>query len=83
VADILRGIHDSLADPALGLLKRVGRDGDVAIIGGVARQGGMVAALRAKLRVRVYRVEQPEFTTALGAALLGRQRFLKSAATAV
>jgi predicted CoA-substrate-specific enzyme activase len=83
VADILRGIHDALADRALALLKRVGLDGDdVAFIGGVAQQDGMVAALRAKLGVRVHRIENPEFTTAFGAALLGRQRYLKSAVPA-
>ena len=82
VEDILRGIHDSLADRALALLKRVGLDGEVTFIGGVARQAGMVAALRAKLGVPVNVPEEPEFTTALGAALLGRQRFRKLTAPA-
>ena len=44
VENILRGIHNSLADRALSLLKRVGLDGEVTLIGGVARQAGMVAA---------------------------------------
>jgi predicted CoA-substrate-specific enzyme activase len=75
VEDILRGIHNSLADRALGLLKRVGLDGEVTLIGGVARQEGMVAALRDKLGVPVSVPETPSLTTALGAALLGLQRF--------
>jgi (R)-2-hydroxyacyl-CoA dehydratese activating ATPase len=82
VEDILRGIHDSLADRALGLLKRVGLDGEVTFIGGVARQAGMVATLRAKLGVPVNVPDAPELTTAFGAALLGLQRFRKLAATA-
>jgi predicted CoA-substrate-specific enzyme activase len=77
VENILRGIHNSLADRALSLLKRVGLDGPVAFIGGVARQEGMVVALRDKLGVPVHVPEGPEFAAALGAALLGRQRFLK------
>jgi predicted CoA-substrate-specific enzyme activase len=78
VENILRGIHNSLADRALSLLKRVGLDGPVAFIGGVARQEGMVVALRDKLGVPVHVPEGPEFAAALGAALLGRQRFLKT-----
>jgi predicted CoA-substrate-specific enzyme activase len=83
VESILRGIHDSLADRALALLKRVGLDGEVVFIGGVARQEGMVAALRAKLEVPVHVPEAPEFTTALGAALLGHRRYRKSLTVAV
>jgi len=79
VENILRGIHNSLADRALSLLKRVGLDGEVTLIGGVALQAGMVAALRDKLGVPVSVPEAPQLTTALGAALLGLQRFRKLA----
>jgi predicted CoA-substrate-specific enzyme activase len=82
VENILRGIHDSLADRALSLLKRVGLDGEVTLIGGVALQAGMVAALRAKLGVPVNVPERPQEVTALGAALLGLQRHRKLAAPA-
>ena len=82
VENILRGIHNSLADRALNLLKRVGLDGDVTFIGGVARQEGMVLALREKLGVPVHVPEAPEFTAALGAALLGLQRYRKLSAPA-
>jgi predicted CoA-substrate-specific enzyme activase len=81
VENIVRGIHDALADRALALLKRVGLDGEVTFIGGVAQQAGMVAALREKLGVPVHVPPEPQFTTALGAALLGLQRFRKMAGT--
>jgi predicted CoA-substrate-specific enzyme activase len=77
VEDILRGIHNSLADRALNLLKRVGLDGEVTLIGGVALQAGMVVALREKLGVPVNVPDMPQLTAALGAALLGLQRFRK------
>jgi len=83
VENILRGIHNSLADRALSLLKRVGMDGPVTFIGGVARQEGMVVALRDKLGVQINVPDGPEYTTALGAALLGLQRYRKTAAAAV
>jgi len=82
VESILRGIHDSLADRALNLLKRVGLDGEVTLIGGVARQAGMVAALRAKLGVPVNVPAAPQYATALGAATLGLSRHRKLAAAA-
>ena len=77
VENILRGIHNSLADRALSLLKRVGLDAPVVFIGGVAQQAGMVKALQDKLGVSVHVPDGPQFVTALGAALLGLQRFLK------
>ena len=82
VENILRGIHNSLADRALSLLKRVGLDGEVTLIGGVALQAGMVAALRDKLGVAVAVPEEPQLTTALGAAVLGLQRWQRLCAAA-
>jgi predicted CoA-substrate-specific enzyme activase len=82
VENILRGIHDSLADRALSLLKRVGLDGDVTFIGGVAQQAGMVQALREKLGVPVHVPAAPQLAAALGAALLGLQRRRKLATAA-
>lgn len=77
VEDILRGIHNSLADRAFGMLKRVGLDGEITFIGGVARQDGMLVAAREKFGVTVNIPEYPEYTTALGAAILGLQRLNK------
>ncbi len=77
VEDILRGVHDSLADRALALLKRVGLQGKLTVVGGVARQSGMVRALEEKLGARIYVCPRPEFVCALGAAVLGLRRLEK------
>jgi len=82
VENILRGIHNSLADRALNLLKRVGLDGEVTLVGGVALQAGMVAALRDKLGVPINVPAAPQYAAALGAAMLGLQRFRKLRAPA-
>ncbi len=74
VENILRGIHDSLADRAAGMLKRVGMEGEVTLIGGVALQAGMVKALEAKLGARVNVPSDCDYVCALGAALLGHKR---------
>jgi len=74
VEDILRGIHDSLADRAIALLKGVGIEEEITFIGGVAIQDGMVASLQEKLSLKVNVPEEPEYVVALGAALLGKRR---------
>jgi (R)-2-hydroxyacyl-CoA dehydratese activating ATPase len=74
VENILRGIHDSLADRAVGMLKRVGREGEVTLIGGVALQAGIVKALQEKLGAKVNVPLDCEYVCALGAALLGHKR---------
>lgn len=74
VEDILRGIHDSLAERAGALLKRVGMQKELTLIGGVARQRGMVKALEERLEVQVHVPEDCDSVCALGAALLGRVR---------
>lgn len=77
VADILRGVHDSLADRAIGLLKRVGIEGRLAFVGGVARHAGMIKTLEEKLGSHIFVCPRPEYTCALGAALLGLHRWKK------
>jgi len=83
VENILRGIHESLADRALALLKRVGLQGELTLIGGVARQQGMVEALRGRLDIKINVPEDCEYVCALGAALLGHIRLAKKQAAAM
>lgn len=77
VADIICGAHLSLADRALSQLKRVGFDGPVVFVGGVALQSGMVKACQEKFGQPVHVPERPSHVVALGAALLGLQRHLR------
>ena len=74
VEDIISGIYDSLADRAAMLLKRAGMGHDLVLIGGVARQKGMVRALQTRLKVPVSVPADCEYVCALGAALLGLKR---------
>ncbi len=74
VQDILRGIHESLADRAGTLLKRVEMKDELTLIGGVARQAGIAKALEERLKVKVTIPQDCDFVCALGAALLGLKR---------
>ena len=75
IENIVRGIHDSLSEKALQLLKRVGLEPELTFVGGMARQSGQVKSLEAALGVPVNVSAEPDLVAALGAALLGRQRF--------
>lgn len=83
VEDILFGVHTSLAERAHLMLKRVGLDGEVAFVGGVALQEGMVKAARAVFQVPVHVPEAPDLIAATGAALLGWYRLRKQSPAAV
>ena len=85
IENIIRGIHNSLASRSRGLLSRVGMEGEVTFVGGVARQTGMVAALKENLGKTVNIWDEPDMVVALGAALLAMRRYqkLQGAAPAV
>lgn len=80
VQDILHGVHDSLADRAMALLKRVGVESEVTLVGGMARQAGMIVALSKRLGMPINVPESPEIVNALGAALLAKRRLERAAA---
>jgi len=69
VEDILLGVHQSVAARALGLLRRVGIEREVAFTGGVAKNIGMVKAIEDLLGFPVHVSEESHYMGALGAAL--------------
>ncbi len=77
VENIVRGIHIALASRAMALLSRVGLEAELTLVGGVARQAGMVKALEEVCAMPVNVPEDPEIVAALGAALLALQRLAR------
>ncbi len=80
VEDIVRGIHDSLAQRAFQLLKRVGLEPECTFVGGMALQRGMQVALEGALGMGTNVPARPDLVAALGAALLGLTRSARVAA---
>ncbi|MHB8461474.1 MAG: acyl-CoA dehydratase activase [Vulcanimicrobiaceae bacterium] len=78
--NILRGVHDSLSERATLLLKRVGIEAEITLVGGMGNQDGMLRSLSDALTMPVNRPEHPESVNALGAALLGIRKLERSAA---
>jgi (R)-2-hydroxyacyl-CoA dehydratese activating ATPase len=67
---ILRGVFLSVARRTRGMVGRFAVNGQVVFTGGVARNSGVVQAMREVLGRDVVVPEAPEFTGALGAAIL-------------
>ncbi|SHF45247.1 benzoyl-CoA reductase, bcr type, subunit D [Caldanaerobius fijiensis DSM 17918] len=72
-ADIVKGLHNSVASKTIGLLDRVGRKGAYMMTGGVAKNRGVVEAIEQKIGEKVYVPEEPQIVGALGAAILALQ----------
>lgn len=71
--DIVAGIHYSFARRIKGLLKN-GRD-NIAVIGGVALNGGLISALEDVIGRKVYVPDNAQSINSIGAAEIARRRF--------
>jgi len=69
--DISKAIHDAMASRIVSMIRRIGVNPDIAMIGGVGRNPGFVSALKKELQVDdIHIPEDPEFGAAVGAALV-------------
>jgi (R)-2-hydroxyacyl-CoA dehydratese activating ATPase len=78
-ADIMHGAISSLVDRSVQLMKRVQMEPAFTLIGGILRFETMARLVRERLEaeVNVPGGDMVQFTTALGAAILGQQRLKK------
>jgi len=73
--DISKAIHDAMASRIVSMIRRIGVNPDVAIIGGVACNPGFVFALQKELGLeKIFIPEHPEFGAATGAAVVATKR---------
>ncbi len=78
--DILAGLHDAIASRVARMVKRLKIEPDVVLTGGVAKNIGMVNAMKENLGCEILVPEDPLLSGALGAALLGKEGVLKALA---
>jgi len=78
-ADIMHGAVISLVGRSVQLMKRVKMEPEFTVVGGIMRFERMIGVIREQLQaaVNVPEGDLVQFTTALGAALLGRRRLEK------
>jgi len=72
--DVARGIHQSIVKRSASLLQKIGIDGEVAFVGGVAFNLAMKQLLELELGYSVTVPENPQIIGALGCALYGMQK---------
>ena len=75
--DIIAGIYYSVVSRIMTLCKRAGIEKDVAVVGGVALNGGVVKTLESELGFAVIVPDAPQIVSALGAAILAREAMEK------
>lgn len=72
--DISKAIHDAMASRIVSMIRRIGVNEDVAIIGGVGYNPGFVEAMKRELRVEKLDIpDAPEFGAAVGAAVVAAE----------
>jgi predicted CoA-substrate-specific enzyme activase len=71
--DVLAGMHRALAAQINSLVERLGVEPEVAVVGGGARDVGLVQALREIRGHDILVPPGPHMTAALGAALIARE----------
>jgi len=76
--DIIAGLHETIARKLAGMVRQLGIREAIFFSGGGAKNPGIRKALENELGVRLYVPKEPEFVTALGAALIASEFSSKS-----
>lgn len=77
IPDVVAGIHASVAGRVASLAMRVGIEDVVVMVGGVAKNGGVVRAMEKALGKDIVVPEMAQLTGALGAALFAYDEYQK------
>lgn len=73
--DIAKAVLDAVASRVCAMVRRVGIEGNVVLIGGMGHNPGFVASLKNAMAVdEVLLPELPEYVSALGCALIAAER---------
>jgi benzoyl-CoA reductase subunit D len=73
-SDISKAIHDSMASRIVSMIRRIGVNEDIAMIGGVGYNPGFMAAMLRELKVeKIYIPDEPEYGAAAGAAVVAAE----------
>ncbi len=72
--DISKAIHDAMASRIVSMIRRVGVNEDVVMVGGVGYNPGFVAAMKRELKLeKMFIPDDPEFGAAVGAAVVAAE----------
>ncbi len=73
--DISRAIHDAMASRIVSMIRRIGINPDIVMLGGLAHNPGFTTALQRELGVdRIFIPEDPDYGAAIGAAVIAAKK---------
>ena len=72
--DIAKAVHDAIASRIVSMVRRVGINKKIALVGGVSHNPGFLDALERALETEVVVPENPDYIGALGAAIVAGER---------
>lgn len=76
--DISRAIHDAIASRIVAMIRRIGVNEEVVLIGGLGHNPGFKASMRRELEISDIQIpEEPEFGMAVGTAILAGEEVPK------
>lgn len=75
--EIVAGIYASMVSRIMAMCKRMGIEKDIAVVGGVALNSGLVKILEEEVGLGVLVPDNPKIVAALGAAIIARENIEK------
>ena len=73
-SDISKAIHDSMASRIVSIIRQIGVNEDVAMLGGVGYNSGFMAAMLRELKIeKIHIPDEPEYGAAVGAAVVAAE----------
>ncbi len=73
-ADIIKAVYDGIADRIGSMIRLIGANQDIVMLGGLGNSAAFRAALRTELKIeKIYVPEAPEFGSATGAAVMAAE----------
>ncbi len=72
--DMAKAVHDAIASRITSMVRKIGVENDIGLIGGVAKNKGFVKSLADDLGVELKLPADPEYVTALGAAIVASEQ---------
>jgi benzoyl-CoA reductase subunit D len=73
--EISKAIHDSMASRIASIIRRIGVNEDIVMVGGVGYNPGFIMAMKKELKVdTIYIPDEPEYGAAVGAAVLATNK---------
>lgn len=73
--DISKAVHEAMASRIVSMIRRIGVNPEVVMLGGVAYNPALVAAIKRMLAVETLSIpDEPEFGAAVGAALVAAEQ---------